>query len=143
MNKVFEDEFMEVQSGLIELCMEVTSGKVDKIFAYCSNEKTSKAFNAFFEVNGEIKNLHELGVPNGLIKQFLRLGTNDVDTLDTLGEKHNRRIPTEMKLFYDVKSGRFDARYKYESICSTITGIRPDDVYKNWINEMKTGVHIH
>jgi hypothetical protein len=49
MSKVFEDEFMELQSGLISLCLEVTRGKVDKVFAYGSNEKKSKSFNAFLK----------------------------------------------------------------------------------------------
>lgn len=137
MSKVFEDEFMEVQSGLIALCMEVTDGKIDKVFVYCSNEKNCKTFNAFFAVNGELKKLHELGIPSGMIKQFLSIGTNDVDTLDAIGAKHNRRVPTELKLYYDVKSGRFDARYKYEEVCSAIMGIDPDDIYRDWISEVK------
>lgn len=36
MSKVFEDEFMNIQSGLVSLCLEVTENKVDKIYVYCS-----------------------------------------------------------------------------------------------------------
>lgn len=31
MNKVFEDEFMDLQAGLILLCLEVTEKKVNKV----------------------------------------------------------------------------------------------------------------
>ena len=31
MNKVFEDEFMDLQSALISLCMEVTEQKISKV----------------------------------------------------------------------------------------------------------------
>lgn len=49
MAKVFQDEFMDVQSDLISLCLEATEEKVDEIFVYCSIEKYSKFFNAFFK----------------------------------------------------------------------------------------------
>lgn len=58
MNKVFEDEFMDLQSALISLCIEVAGQKISKVYVYCSNEKKSKMFNAFFDVNGEIKTLN-------------------------------------------------------------------------------------
>ena len=48
MSKVFEDEFMDFQSGLISLCLEVTGGKINKIYAYCSNEKKSKMKALYF-----------------------------------------------------------------------------------------------
>lgn len=49
MSKVFEDEFMDIQSELVSLCLEVTESKVNKIYVYCSNEKKSKMFNAFLK----------------------------------------------------------------------------------------------
>lgn len=48
MKENFEDKFMEIQRGLISLCLEVTDGRIDKIFAYASIEKRSTMFNAFF-----------------------------------------------------------------------------------------------
>lgn len=137
MSKVFEDEFMELQSGLIALSIEATEGKVDKIFAYCSNEKNNKMFNAFFEVDGELKKLHQLNIPDGLIQKFLYIGTQDVVTLDAIGKKYNRRVPTELKLYYDVKSGRFDAKYQYDPVCVAEMGISQVQVYHDWISEVK------
>ena len=80
MSKVFEDALMEVQSGLISLCLEVVENRnIDKVYAYCSIEKKSMGFNAFFEVNGKIQTLDQLGIADGLIIQFLRLGTGDLN----------------------------------------------------------------
>lgn len=137
MNKVFEDEFMDLQEGLISLCMELTKGKVDKIYAYGSNEKKSKSFNAFFEVDGEIRTLSRMNVPRELAFRFLEIGTEDLLKLDSIGEKYNRPVPTELKLYYDVREGKFNAEYKYEEICSAKTGIISDEVFMNWISEMK------
>ena len=43
----FEDDFMDLQSSLISLCLEVAGQKVDKVYVYCSIEKKSKMFNVF------------------------------------------------------------------------------------------------
>ena len=80
MNKVFEDEFMDFQTALIALCLDVTEKKVNKVYAYCSNEKRSKMFNAFFDVDGEVKTLNQLGISNKLAFQFLKLGTQDLES---------------------------------------------------------------
>lgn len=137
MNKVFEDEFMDLQAALISLCMEVTERKISKVYAYCSNEKKSKMFNAFFDVNGEIKTLNQLGVPNQLVFQFLKLGTEDLEKIDDICIKYNMPIPTEMKLYYDVASGKYDAKYKYEEVCSGKTGKNAGEVFLEWISEIK------
>ena len=137
MNKTFEDEFMDLQSGLISLCLEVVEEKVSKIYAYCSNEKKSKMFNVFFDVNGEIKTLDQLGVSKELSFEFLRTGTEDLVKVDDICAKHNMPVPTEMKLYYDVKSGKFDAEYKYEEICSAKTGKSAGEVFIEWVSELR------
>ena len=137
MNKTFEDEFMDLQSGLISLCLEVVEEKASKVYAYCSNEKKSKMFNAFFDVNGEIKTLNQLGVPKELSFEFLKTGTEDLEKVDGICAKHNMPVPTEMKLYYDVKSGKFDAEYKYEEICSAKTGKSAGEVFIEWVSELR------
>ena len=137
MSKVFEDEFMDAQASIISLCLEVTGGKVDKVYAYCSNEKYCKMSNAFFVANGEVKTLDELGVPDKPAFQFLKLGIEDIENIDAICKKHNMTAPTELKLYYDVTTGKFDANYKYGEICSANTGIDQDDLFREWIAEIK------
>ena len=137
MSKVFEDEFMDVQVGLISLCLEVTEKKVDKVYAYCSNEKSCKMFNAFFVVNGQVKMLNHIGVPHELVFQFLKLGTGDIVKMDAICKKHNMPAPTELKLYYDVTTGKFNADYKYQEVCSAQTGKDSVDVFHEWIEEVK------
>lgn len=137
MSKVFEDEFMDVQASIISLCLEVTKKKVQKVYAYCSNEKKSKMFNVFFDVSGQIKTLNQLGVPQKPAFQFLKLGIEELKNLDAICAKHNMPVPTEMKLYYDVASGKFDANYKYEEVCSANTGKCAAEVFMEWIEEIK------
>lgn len=137
MGKVFEDEFMEIQSGLISLCMEaVEHTKVNKVYAYCSIEK-SKMFNAFFEANGEIKALNQLGVPSNIVIEFLKIGTADLDKIKDVCDKYNMPTPTEIKMYYDVDSGKYNANYKYEEICSAKTGKSAGRVFLEWFEEIK------
>lgn len=140
MSKVFEDEFMDVQAGLISLCLEVTEKKVDRVYAYCSNEKCCKMFNAFFVVNGQVQMLHNLGVPRELAFQFLKLGAADIVKMDAICKKHNMPAPTELKLYYDVTTGKFNADYKYEEVCSAKTGIDSVDVFHEWMEEIKASL---
>jgi len=137
MNKVFEDEFMDLQSALISLCIEVAGQKISKVYIYCSNEKKGKMFNVFFDVNGEIKTLNQIGVPNKLAFQFLKIGTEDLEKVDDICIKHNMPIPTEMKLYYDVETGKYDAEYKYEEVCSAKTGKNAGEVFLEWVSEIK------
>lgn len=142
MSRVFEDEFMDLQTGLISLCLEVTQGKVDKVFAYGSNEKKSTMFNAFFEVNGEIKTLNMLGVSQELAFQFLGVGIEDLEKLDAIGAKYNRPVPTELKLYYDVRARKFKSEYKYEEVCSARTGKSAGEVFNEWLAEMRAANNI-
>ena len=137
MSKVFEDVFMDFQSGLISLCLEVTGGKISKIYAYCSNEKKSKMFNAFFDVNGEIKTLNQLDIPKDLRSEFLRIGTHDLVKLDEICERFKKPVPREIKMNYDVATGKFDAKYRYEEVCSTESNIDSTQVFLNWISEIR------
>lgn len=138
MGKIFEDEFMDWQSDLISLCLEVLEGQeVDKIYAYCSIEKKMHSFNAFFEINGEIKTLNLLVEDRDLGFEFLSTGTDDLQKLIEICEKYKKPTPTEMKLCYDTKTGKFDASYKYDPVFTRRSKLSPGIVFHNWIDEMK------
>ena len=137
MRQQFEDEFMDLQSEFISLCIEVTEGKVDRVYAYASIEEKSKMFNAFFSVDGEIKTLNQLGLNNSLITQFLKLGTADLEKITSVCRKYNKPAPTEIKMYYDVNSGKYNAEYKYTKVCSAETGVSAGEIFMNWIKEAK------
>ena len=138
MSKVFEDALMEVQSGLISLCLEVVENRnIDKVYAYCSIEKKSMGFNAFFEVNGKIQTLDQLGIADGLIIQFLRLGTGDLNKVRDVCKRFERPTPTEIKMVYEKKNGKFGVKYRYDEVCSAKTGMCAGEVFDNWITEVE------
>ena len=139
MGKNFEDDFMDLQSSLISLCLEVAGQKVDKVYIYCSIEKKSKMFNTFFVINNKLKMLNQLGINKALIMQFLKLGANDLEKVKNICINYDMPIPTEMKMYYDAKIGKYDAQYKYEEICSEKTGKNAGEVFLDWVSECSSG----
>ena len=128
--KVFEDEFMEVQSGLISLCMEfLGENKVDKIYAYGSIEDGRYSFNAFFAVNGEIKSARAFESQTQKTFKFLNTGTFELVNIEDICIEYNKPVPTEIKMYYDVKTGEFNADYKYEPVCVDKCA---GDVFDEW-----------
>lgn len=138
MGKVFEDALMEVQSELISLCLEVVGNRdIDKVYAYCSIEKKSMAFNAFFEVNGEIKTLNQLEIGERSAMQFLRLGTGDLNKVKDVCKRFGMPTPTEIKMIYEKKAKKSGVKYRYDEVCSAKTGICAGEVFDNWITEVE------
>lgn len=88
-------------------------------------------------MNGEIKTLNQLGVPNNLAFQFLKIGTEDLEKIDVICKEYNMPVPTELKLYYDVSNGKFNAEYQYKEICSGKTGKNAGEVFMEWINEVR------
>lgn len=137
MTKKFEDVFMDLQSEFISLCLEVVERKVDKVYAYSSIEKKSRMFNAFFEIDGEFITLNKLGINNKLIVEFLKMGTNDLEKIIKVCTNYNMPVPTEIKAHYETKTGKYNAQYKYDEVCSDKTGIGAGETYMNWFSEIK------
>ena len=140
MKDIFEDQFVDLQSEFISLCLDFAGQKVNKVYVYCSIEEKSKMFNAFFEIGGEIRTANQLGVSMSEVSQFLRTGTLDLRRFQELCESHHVSTPTEIKMCYDVSTGKYDADYKYDVVCSAKTGISAGEVFMNWLTEIKNSL---
>ena len=55
--------------------------------------------------------------------ELLKLGTSDLEKIRKLCKRYHMPIPTEMKMYYNVDTGKYDAQYKYEEICSSDTKV--------------------
>ncbi len=141
MNKVFEDDFLDVQSRIIALCVEFADNKADKVYAYGSIEENSISFNAFFNIDGEIKTTNQIAADTDAIWDFLELGESNLEKLKQICAHHERPVPTELKMIYDCKSGTIDTKYKYESICSAKTGVDASEIFMKWLDIEKIKQH--
>ena len=138
MGKVFEDELMDLHSEYISLCLE-TVPNADKIYVYCSIEKASGMFNAFFEVNKEVKTLGKLGVDRSATMQLLATGTRNLERYEKLGKRYGRPVPTEIKMVYDAHTKKLDTRYRYDEICPSDSDVCAEDIFMNWYSEVQKG----
>ena len=137
MKSIFEDKFMELQSGLIMLCLEVTDKKVDKVYGYAYIDETSTMFNAFFEVAGEIRTLNQLPVDRNTMFEFLKLGTDDLSQVRELCREYGMKCPVEMKMYYNVTSGKYSADYRYEEASEEVTDMSPGEMFMEWMKDIK------
>lgn len=48
---IFEDQFMEIQIGMVSLAMEYVNGQADAIYIYGISEKEIISYNVFFKIN--------------------------------------------------------------------------------------------
>ena len=46
--------------------------------------------------------------------------------------KHEKPVPTEIKMYYDVNTGKFNADYKYEPVCVDKSA---GEVFDEWMAE--------
>ncbi len=122
MNKIFEDEFTDIQSQIISLCLEFSEQvNIERIYAYCSIEGNATSFNAAFVENGIIKLNTEIDSNLPRTFAFLKAGCSDTKKIKEICEKYQKPIPTEIKMYYDVQTGKFKADYKYSPICIDIS----------------------
>ena len=150
MEKVFEDYFSELQADMVSICLEYASKKADMIYVYCSCEAKMISSNFFYRINGILVRKHKLNEAlNPKEKGFLydtsgnrqstalNIINEDVEKINELCEKYIRKMPTEMKLIYNVKKNSLVANYKYDLIHSTDPEKTADNAVNEWFDEVK------
>ena len=125
--KEFEDRFSELQADMISICMEYVENRADKVYVYASCEEDMISSSFFYLINNKYVECHKVNdaLENGEEKydvspermfQVLQIIGEDIEEIETLCKEYEKDMPTEMKLIYDAKSGKFKAEYKYDLI---------------------------
>lgn len=137
MKQGFEDAFVELQSDFVSLGMELLEGIAEEIYIYISLEKGEELFNAFAKHNGQIRGLGSLISDEALIFEFLDLGSADLPKIKKLCEEYGQPIPTQIKMHYEVTTGKYNADIKYEPQCPKGTDIDSVQNFLDWFDEEK------
>lgn len=61
----------------------------------------------------------------------------DIEKLVKICKEHNRDMPTEMKLIYDVKSKSLKADYRYDLVYSNDPVKTASNIGDDWFEEVK------
>ncbi|PFD27653.1 DUF600 domain-containing protein [Bacillus cereus] len=146
--KEFEDRFSELQADMISICMEYVEDRADKVYVYASCEESIISSSFFYLINNKyVKNhkvnealedgdeRYDVSPKRGFM--VLRIINEDIKKVKVLCKEYEKDMPTEMKLIYDVKSGKFKAEYKYDLVY-TIDDIKTaDHIANEWFEEVK------
>ena len=110
---------------------------------YCSCEKGMLSSGFFFKVNGKIvkKNRlndvivegqkeYDVSIPRQA--QAVNIINDDIVALKKVCQEHQKEMPTQIKLVYDVAANRLNADYKYDIIFSNDKKKTAYDVLEEW-----------
>ncbi|PTY79252.1 DUF600 domain-containing protein [Heyndrickxia sporothermodurans] len=147
--KEFEDRFSELQSDMISICLEYVENKADKVYVYGSSEEGIISANFFYLINNMYVEPHKLNeaitnetegydVSPKRQSMVLRIICEDIQKIKLLCQEYKRDMPTEMKLIYDVNSGKFSAEYKYDLVYTNDDIKTADHIADEWFEEIKS-----
>ncbi|MBT1180324.1 hypothetical protein [Bifidobacterium vespertilionis] len=133
----FEDDFMDVQSGLVSLCLEAAEGQpIRDIYIYASLEGRMTVFNAFFRVGDAILPLNQVATDDDLRRRMLRLAHGDLAGLRRLCDEAGRPCPTQIRGHYIAGTGSYRADYAYDPIVARDDGmgVAPGATFAAWMH---------
>lgn len=144
----FEDRFSKLQADMISICMEYIGDRADKVYVYASCEAYMISSSVYYLINNKYVECHKVNdaLENGdnrydvsTERQFMVLNiiNDDVEKIEELCEKYDREVPTELKLIYDAKSGRFQAEYRYDLVHTNDDIKTADDFAGEWFEKIK------
>ena len=137
-NKVFEDEFMDIQARIISLCLELLSNagkEADIVYVYLFQNDDEDYIDAFFEKEGKLYTTNDL-FSEKEIDAFFDCGVEDIESMIELCKANNVKCPHEFKLQYNINTKSFDSNYNYENV----TEVRNKfviDLAKEWCESLK------
>lgn len=142
--KVFEDYFTEIQSDMVSVCLEYCYEKADVIYILGSYEADMLSCHWFFDFAGEIIEKHKINTVSSKYevtiqrqKQCMSVLMEDMKKIIALCKEHQRPMPTEIRLIYNVKTHKIDSRYNYEPVWSNHPTKMSTHIKDEWIQELK------
>ena len=109
-------------------------------------------FDFFYRINEKIVHKHQLNeateelgsqhtrvydVSRERQKAALRIGNQNLKLIHKKCKEFNKEMPTEMKLYYNVKQNSLKGKYRYDLIYSNDGELLPDDIFELWFEEVK------
>ena len=146
MNRVFEDQLMDIQSDMISLSLEYIENKAETVFIYVVLEDGLVSFDVFYKIGGFIseksdvnKYLSEkINDSDDIQFSLLEYGIEDAEKIEVLFEENSKEVPTEIRLVYDVKNNSLKSNYRYDAMYEKNEDLLVSDVFEAWIQEEKS-----
>ena len=145
MNRVFEDQLMDIQSDMISLSLEYVENKAETVYIYVVLEDGLVSFDVFYKIGGFISEKSDVNEylsekindSDDIQFSLLEYGIEDAEKIEVLFEENSKEVPTEIRLVYDVKNNSLKSNYRYDAMYEKNEDLSVSDVFETWIQEEK------
>ena len=146
MNRVFEDQLMEIQSDMISLSLEYVENKAETVYIYVVLEDGLVSFDVFYKIGGFISEKSDVNEylsekindSDDIQFSLLEYGIEDAEKIEVLFKENSKEVPTEIRLVYDVKNNSLKSNYIYDAMYEKNEDLSVSDVFEAWIQEEKS-----
>ena len=146
MNRVFEDQLMDIQSDMISLSLEYVENKAEIVYIYVVLEDGLVSFDVFYKIGGFISEKSDVNEylsekindSDDIQFSLLEYGIEDAEKIEVLFEENYKEVPTEIRLVYDVKNNSLKSNYRYDAMYEKNEDLSVSDVFETWIQEEKS-----
>ena len=146
MNRVFEDQLMDIQSDMISLSLEYVENKEETVYIYVVLEDGLVSFDVFYKIGGFISEKSDVNEylsekindSDDIQFSLLEYGIEDAEKIEVLFEENSKEVPTEIRLVYDVKNNSLKSNYRYDAMYEKNEDLSVSDVFDAWIQEEKS-----
>ena len=118
----FEEAFVDAQSRVVSLCLELLKNsekEADKIYIYLFQNDEEDYIDAFFEKEGNLYTTSEL-FSEEEIDDFFDCGVEDIENIIDICKAYDVKCPHEFRLTYNVISKSFDSNYNYDNVTEVL-----------------------
>ena len=145
MNRVFEDQLMEIQSDMISLSLEYVENKAEIVYIYVVLEDGLVSFDVFYKIGGFISEKSDVNEylsekindSDDIQFSLLEYGIEDAEKIEVLFKENSKEVPTEIRLVFDVKNNSLKSNYRYDAMYEKNEDLSVSDVFETWIQEEK------
>ena len=146
MNRVFEDQLMDIQSDMISLSLEYVENKAETVYIYVVLEDGLVSFDVFYKIGGFISEKSDVNEylsekindSDDIQFSLLEYGIEDAEKIEVLFKENSKEVPTEIRLVYDVKNNSLKSNYIYDAMYEKNEDLSVSDVFEAWIQEEKS-----
>ena len=146
MNRVFEDQLMDIQSDMISLSLEYVENKAETVYIYVVLEDGLVSFDVFYKIGGFISEKSDVNEylsekindSDDIQFSLLEYGIEVAQKIEVLFEENSKEVPTEIRLVFDVKNNSLKSNYRYDAMYEKNEDLSVSDVFEAWIQEEKS-----
>lgn len=145
----FVDKCSDVHADMISICMEYVENRADKVYVIASCEESVISSSFFFRIHNRYVECHKVNdaledsekrydVSSDRMFKVLDGLCEDIDRMKELCKEYHQDMPTQMKLIYDVGSGKLRAEYQYELVYTHDDMKTANHIADEWFEEIQS-----